>query len=95
MSNLITGPELRSRRLAAGLTQEKLSRLADVATYTVRLLEAGYAPRKSAARDRILAAIEKCDAPAGQGERAATATNASLSVVPTTDPKVEVDDARV
>lgn len=37
-------PRLRERRLAAGLSQESLARLADCSTATVRVVEAGYRP---------------------------------------------------
>jgi transcriptional regulator with XRE-family HTH domain len=35
---------VRTRRLAAGLSQERLARLADCSTSTVRLVEYGYRP---------------------------------------------------
>lgn len=44
---------LRERRKAAGLTQQRLADLASCSRSTLKLLEAGYAPSRSAARDRV------------------------------------------
>lgn len=72
MSNQITGLELKARRLAAGLAQEKLARLADCTTRSVGLLESGYTPGQSRVRDRIVRVLDELDAAAGQGDRATT-----------------------
>lgn len=50
--------ELRRNRLAAGLSQEKLARMADCSTAYVRLLEAGYQPRDSSVLPRVRQALK-------------------------------------
>ena len=95
MTQSTTPAELRSMRIEAGLSQERLARLADYSLGTVRLLESGYAPKRSAAREKILALVQSYDAPAGQGERAATSIDACHDVTPTTDRKAGVDDGGV
>jgi transcriptional regulator with XRE-family HTH domain len=49
-------PGLRERRLAAGISQERLARLADCSTHTVRMVECGYRP-SAAMTARIEAAL--------------------------------------
>lgn len=53
-TNIGDADRLRERRLAAGLSQMKLASLAEVDVNTVRLLERGYRPAKSRARERVL-----------------------------------------
>jgi transcriptional regulator with XRE-family HTH domain len=50
--------DIRTRRLAAGLSQEKLARAAECALNSVRLFEKGYAPDPSPARDRVIAVLD-------------------------------------
>lgn len=50
---------LRERRLAVGLSQEKLARLADCSLATVRLAEGGYRGTSAQMRARIDGAIER------------------------------------
>lgn len=59
------GPLLRERRLAAGLSQEKLAQAAECSTAMVKLLERGYAPSESAVLGRIHGALTK-SSPAGR-----------------------------
>jgi transcriptional regulator with XRE-family HTH domain len=49
-------PRLRERRLAAGLSQEHLARLADCSTATVRIVERGYWP-SPAMRTKLAGAL--------------------------------------
>ena len=78
-----TSGELRAMRIDAGLTQIRLAHEAKCSPGSVAQLETGYEPRNSAVRDRILAVLQKYDdAPAVQGERAGTATNAVQDVQP-------------
>lgn len=51
--------DLRDRRLAAGLSQEALARLADCSTGYVRLLESGYTPHSGSVAERVAAVLEK------------------------------------
>jgi transcriptional regulator with XRE-family HTH domain len=53
---------LRARRLEAGLSQEKLARLADCSTSTIRLIEGGWRPSEQMA-GRIAGAL---DCPIGE-----------------------------
>ena len=71
------GGQLRRRRLSAGLSQERVARLADCSTSSIRLLEAGWTPRSgSAVEARVGAALERAaengpqndEVPAGQSE---------------------------
>ena len=55
-----TGEELRARRLAARLTQERLARLARCSTSTVRLVERGWVASPAMAR-RINRALIKAE----------------------------------
>lgn len=50
---------LRERRQAAGLSQEKLARLADCSTASVALLERGYVPAESPVLQRILVVLNE------------------------------------
>jgi len=69
---------LRSRRLALGLSQEKLARNADCSTAMVKLLECGFTPTRSEVLGRIKDALAAAEAPhndsapAGTGERGGT-----------------------
>ena len=49
---------LRERRLALGLTQQRLAELAGCSLAQLQLLERGYAPRRSAVMLRIAAALD-------------------------------------
>jgi len=54
------GGSIRTRRLAAGMTQERLAREADCSTPDVRVVERGYVPAKperSAALGRMYAVL--------------------------------------
>jgi predicted transcriptional regulator len=52
---------LRERRVAAGLSQQRLARLARCSIASVAVLEAGYRPARSAVLRRILAALERAE----------------------------------
>lgn len=60
--NTNAGPHLpiRERRLAAGLSQEKLARSADCSISTIRLVEQGWTGASEAMLGRIARAL-KCD----------------------------------
>lgn len=55
---MATGNQLQERRRAAGLTQDDLARLAGASRSTVKLLEGGWRPRRSAVRARILRVLD-------------------------------------
>jgi predicted transcriptional regulator len=52
---------LRERRLAAGISQQRLAELAGVSFHMVTLLDNGYAPARSRVRARVLAALEQLE----------------------------------
>lgn len=52
---------IRSRRLAARVSQQHLAELAHCSIATVGLLERGYEPMKSEVVDRVLAALDEMD----------------------------------
>ena len=74
------GGRLRRRRLSAGLSQERVARLADCSTSSVRLLEAGWTPRsQSAVEVRVAAALERvAPAETGPNNGESSATTPSL-----------------
>jgi transcriptional regulator with XRE-family HTH domain len=56
--------DVRERRLAVGISQEKLGRLAECSTGSVRLIERGYQPSNAMA-ERIDAALSAVEAERG------------------------------
>jgi transcriptional regulator with XRE-family HTH domain len=60
------GNQIRERRHSAGLTQQALAELAGASRSTVKLLEGGYDPPRSAARERIEHALDERVAYKGQ-----------------------------
>lgn len=60
--------QLRSRRLAAGLTQRQLAAAAEVALTTLANLEAGCLPKRSAALPRLRAALDTAEQDAGPND---------------------------
>lgn len=52
-------PKLRELRKAAGLSQQALAEQAKCSISAVALFERGYAPRRSATLDRVLAVLAK------------------------------------
>jgi predicted transcriptional regulator len=67
---------LRARRLAIGLSQEKLARAAHCSTAMVKLLERGFTPTRSEVLPRIVQALNDVE-PAGNrlDEKRVTARN--------------------
>jgi transcriptional regulator with XRE-family HTH domain len=63
--------DLKTRRIAAGLTAEQMGRLARCSTSTVRLTENGWRPRKSHALRRIEAVLQALER-AADAERTET-----------------------
>jgi transcriptional regulator with XRE-family HTH domain len=63
MQSTLTRPHLtlRARRLAAGLSQQRLAELAGVSFHMVTLLDNGYAPARSAVRTKVLTALEQLE----------------------------------
>lgn len=62
--------DVRSRRVAAGLTQLDLAQRARCADSTIRLFDRGYLPAHSEALARVVAVLEAAEAdrePAGHG----------------------------
>jgi predicted transcriptional regulator len=55
------GRTLRQRRKTLGLSQEKLAREAGCSTMSVRLLEGGFVPERSAVLPRLLAALARLE----------------------------------
>lgn len=69
----IAGPNLRTERKAAGLSQQRLAELAGCSLSMVRLVEAGYQPEPSDVLDRITLALSKTEARPDTGLREDTA----------------------
>jgi transcriptional regulator with XRE-family HTH domain len=61
MQTLVKPRSLRERRLAAGLSQQRLAELAGVSFHMVTLLDNGYAPARSRVRARVLAALAQLE----------------------------------
>jgi transcriptional regulator with XRE-family HTH domain len=53
-----TGSNLRERRRAAGLTQQRLAELARCSIHSVRLFETGYSPASSAVLGRLVRILD-------------------------------------
>lgn len=53
--------EIRKRRDALGLTQLDLARRAGVSIAMLRMLDNGYRPKRSLARDRVLDALSRAE----------------------------------
>jgi transcriptional regulator with XRE-family HTH domain len=53
--------DVRSRRVAAGLTQLDLARRAGCADSTIRLFDRGYQPANSQTLTRVLAVLEAAE----------------------------------
>jgi transcriptional regulator with XRE-family HTH domain len=60
---LITGPELRARREALGLSREQLARCSheQVSSASIESYEMGYTPRRSRVLPLIVAALEAAE----------------------------------
>jgi predicted transcriptional regulator len=52
---------LRERRTTAGLSQERLARLARCSTASIAIFEGGYRPARSRVLHRVLAALERAE----------------------------------
>jgi len=52
------GSTLRERRIAAGLSQQRLAELAGVSFHMVTMLDNGYAPARSRVRAQVLAVLD-------------------------------------
>jgi predicted transcriptional regulator len=59
--------QVRQRRCAAGLTQQRLAQLADCSISYVRLLERGYEPNDSTVAPRIMRALNDSSPGGDQG----------------------------
>lgn len=64
METLAKSRTLRERRLALGLAQEELARLADVSHSMVCMLDRGYDPIRSEVRDRIGRVLDRLESEA-------------------------------
>jgi transcriptional regulator with XRE-family HTH domain len=62
MQTEIIAGDVRSRRLAAGLSQLELAERAGCAESTIRLFDRGYTPARSEALPRVLAVLEGAEA---------------------------------
>jgi transcriptional regulator with XRE-family HTH domain len=56
-----SGLSLRERRVAAGLSQQRLAELAGVSFHMVTLLDNGYQPARSRVRAKVLAALAELE----------------------------------
>jgi transcriptional regulator with XRE-family HTH domain len=62
METEIIAGDVRSRRLAAGLSQLELAQLAGCAESTIRLFDRGYTPGRSEALPRVLSVLDGAEA---------------------------------
>jgi predicted transcriptional regulator len=56
-----SGLSLRERRLAVGVSQQRLAELAGVSFHMVTLLDNGYSPSRSRVRAKVLAALDELE----------------------------------
>jgi predicted transcriptional regulator len=63
MQSTLTEPRLslRERRLAAGLSQQRLAELAGCSFHMITLFDNGYAPAHSRVRAKVLAVLDKLE----------------------------------
>ncbi len=80
-TKIIVG-DVRSRRVAAGLTQLDLAQRAGCAESTIRLFDRGYTPAHSAALARALAELDRLEAAEADREAAEADRDAGWQLQP-------------